>query len=323
MNEESRKQRESVLGVLSRLDHFSIDLALRSCETENSSVVSRTLRELVREGALVKTSTGGEDRYHWKNSPSGPPPSTQSIPNRRCGQKPVDDHTAQTVFARQPRERLLSEGAAALNDAELLSILIRIGVPKHSAILEGQRIAHRFAQRIEELAECTQRELREISPAATRVSYAQIMAGIELGRRITLMKSSRHANTQRITDTRTAIDYCRQRFARLAIDGRQEQFHIVTLDTKHKPIQTHCITIGTLDASLVHPREVFRPAIRDAASAILLVHNHPSGDPTPSRQDLGVTEQLTEAGRLLGIEVLDHIVVAGETGLSIRETTGG
>jgi len=107
------------------------------------------------------------------------------------------------------------------------------------------------------------------------------------------------------------------------MDGRQEQFHIVTLDTKHKPIQTHCITIGTLDASLVHPREVFRPAIRDAASAIVLVHNHPSGDPTPSRQDFCVTDQLTEAGRVLGIAVLDHIVVAGEAGLSIRETSGG
>jgi DNA repair protein RadC len=93
----------------------------------------------------------------------------------------------------------------------------------------------------------------------------------------------------------------------------------VTLNTKHKPINNHQITIGTLDASLVHPREVFRAAIRDSASAVILVHNHPSGDPTPSREDMMVTEQLTEGGKILGIAVLDHIIVASEDCVSIRE----
>ena len=120
--------------------------------------------------------------------------------------------------------------------------------------------------------------------------------------------------------THEAIDYCAHEFARLAADGVQEEFHIVTLDTKHKPIHRHCITRGTLDASLVHPREVFRPAIRDSAAAVLLVHNHPSGDPTPSREDHSVTKQLTEAGKLLGISVLDHIVVARRQCVSIRES---
>ncbi len=225
----------------------------------------------------------------------------------------------ESPLSSRPRERLLRNGAAALSEADLLAILIRVGVPKESAVTGGQRIANRFADRIEALADCSQVELRQISPAATQASYAQIMAGIELGRRIATIESTRRATSTRITSTREAIDYCRHRFARLASDGRQEQFHIVTLDTKHKPIQNHCITVGTLDASLVHPREVFRPAIRDAASAILLVHNHPSGDPTPSREDHRVTEQLTEAGHLLGIEVLDHIVVAREDCLSIRE----
>ncbi len=99
----------------------------------------------------------------------------------------------------------------------------------------------------------------------------------------------------------------------------KKSFHIVTLDTKHKPIQTHCITVGTLDASLVHPREVFRPAIRDAASSILLVHNHPSGDPTPSREDRQVTARLKDAGKLIGIDVLDHIIVTRTGGLSLME----
>jgi DNA repair protein RadC len=124
----------------------------------------------------------------------------------------------------------------------------------------------------------------------------------------------------KITSTREAIQYCQAEFAYLASEAVQEEFHIVTLDTKHKPIRTHRITVGTLDASLVHPREVFRPAIRDAASAVILVHNHPSGDPTPSREDRQVTQQLTEAGKLIGITVLDHIVVAKEDAVSLRES---
>ncbi|GAB5405218.1 MAG: hypothetical protein Aurels2KO_34490 [Aureliella sp.] len=91
------------------------------------------------------------------------------------------------------------------------------------------------------------------------------------------------------------------------------------LDTKHRMIGSHQITVGTLDASLVHPREVFRTAIRDSSSSVLLAHNHPSGDPTPSREDINVTARLTEAGKLIGIAVLDHIVLAREGCLSVRE----
>ncbi|HBE67715.1 MAG TPA: hypothetical protein DDW52_06155 [Planctomycetaceae bacterium] len=102
-------------------------------------------------------------------------------------------------------------------------------------------------------------------------------------------------------------------------DGLQEEFHVVTLDTKHRMIGSHQITVGTLDASLVHPREVFRRAIRDASSCILLAHNHPSGDHAPSREDIEVTDRLTKAGQVVGINVLDHIVVAREGCVSIRE----
>lgn len=100
----------------------------------------------------------------------------------------------------------------------------------------------------------------------------------------------------------------------------QEEFLIVTLDTKNRVRRVVRITRGTLNASLVHPREVFRPAIADAASAILLIHNHPSGDPTPSREDFAVTDRLTEVGKLIGITVLDHIVV-GDKAISIREVS--
>ena len=90
-------------------------------------------------------------------------------------------------------------------------------------------------------------------------------------------------------------------------------------DTKNQVIDTHQVTVGTLDASLVHPREVFRPAIKDAASSVILVHNHPSGDPTPSREDYAVTDRLTDSGKLLGIDILDHIVLGHGQAVSIRE----
>lgn len=164
--------------------------------------------------------------------------------------------------------------------------------------------------------------LREIAEAGrpevalTDIAYDRLMAGIELGKRLA---ESRVNYNQKITSTVQAVEFCKSHFGRLIAEGLQEEFHIVTLDTKHRMINSHQITRGTLDASLVHPREVFRPAIRDAASAILLAHNHPSGDPTPSREDRAVTNQLTDAGKMIGITVLDHIVLAKENCLSIRE----
>ena len=143
------------------------------------------------------------------------------------------------------------------------------------------------------------------------------MAGIELGRRLALIQDQQPLPPERIRGSDDAIRYCMRAFNRLAIDGKQEEFHIVTLDTQHGPINSHLITVGTLDASLVHPREVFRAAIRDSASAILLVHNHPSGDPTPSREDKAVTDRLVQVGELVGIRVLDHIIVAKERGRSV------
>jgi DNA repair protein RadC len=105
----------------------------------------------------------------------------------------------------------------------------------------------------------------------------------------------------------------------LVSDCLQEEFHTVTLDTKNQVIASHQITVGTLDASLVHPREVFRRAIKDAASSVILVHNHPSGDPTPSREDIAVTDRLCEVGKTIGIDVLDHIVLGKEKCVSIQE----
>lgn len=176
---------------------------------------------------------------------------------------------------------------------------------------QAQRIAAEFP--IRWLADARRGELR-IGEAA----YHRLMAAIELGRRV-VEPGSEGKPSRRIASSTDAIAYCRDVFDRIIREAKQEQFHVVTMTTKNKPIGAHLVTQGTLDSSLVHPREVFRPATRDAAASVLLAHNHPSGDPTPSKQDLEVTERLEEAGKLLGIDVLDHIVMARQGCISIME----
>ena len=315
MNDQRRERLERVLVPLSELDEFSSEQAKRHCTHASPAYVTRTLGELVRDGVLKQLTRNDQQRYCWVASAG----QSRFHAARWIEQQIHGTQVKETPPAERPRERLLRCGAASLSNADLLAILIRVGVPKESAVTGAQKIANRFSENLDDLPRCSPAELKTISPAATQASYTQIMAGIELGRRIAKVESNKQQTRWRITSTNEAIAYCEHEFSRLAVDAVQEEFHVVTLDTKHKPISNHCITIGTLDASLVHPREVFRPAIRDAASAVLLVHNHPSGDATPSREDHQVTQQLTDAGSLLGISVLDHIIVAKERTLSIRE----
>jgi len=164
--------------------------------------------------------------------------------------------------------------------------------------------------------------LQNISSAVADTAYCQILAGIELGRRVAEAAAGRSQKVAMVRDTAEAIEFCRAKFFRLAEDSAQEEFHIVTLNTKNQVISTHQITVGLLDQCMVHPREVFRPAIKDAAKSIILVHNHPSGDPTPSDKDLQLTRRLEEVGQMLGIQVLDHIIVARTGILSIQESPG-
>jgi DNA repair protein RadC len=225
----------------------------------------------------------------------------------------------------RPRERLMAHGAATLRTAELLAVLIRAGRPGESALQAGEKIAGRYNDRLHCLADAGRGELKDITAAIGKTAYCQIMAGIELGRRVAMSLARNKDRVTRITDSADALRFCRAHFARRANDATQEEFHVVTLDVQLQVVGTHLISVGTLDRSLVHPREVFRPAIKDAAKSIIVVHNHPSGDPTPSDEDLLVTRRLEEAGATLGVPVLDHIVVARNGEVSIRrflETRG-
>lgn len=188
----------------------------------------------------------------------------------------------------------------------------------------GHADAHKLIEKLglKKLADAGPAEIRHVCRGMTPDAVQRLMAGVEIGLRIAEMKTE-YASTPRITSPATAMRFCLERFGRLARERMQEEFWIVTLTTKNEPIDCHQITVGTLRNSLVHPREVFRPAIRDAANCILVVHNHPSGDPTPSDQDVGVTERLEQTAEVVGIPLIDHIIVAGEKALSIQEWRAG
>jgi DNA repair protein RadC len=311
------------MSVVAAYDDFDRKQVKSLCKEVNSEFVSpqfvhNVLKQLTADSVLgVAAQDGNQEacRYAWIQDRK-----SFDIPAWIEQQLTGGNQVSQAPREERPRERLLEHGAQHLKTGELLAILIRSGRKGESAVQAGQRVAAHFQDSLDRLPHFSGVELKKISKAVSEVAFCQIMAGVELGRRVHEAVLSKTPSTK-INSTKAAIAYCARQFARLACDARQEEFHIVTLDTKLQPIQTHQITVGTLDASLVHPREVFRPAVRDAASSVLLVHNHPSGDPTPSRQDHQVTERMKSAGELLGIKVIDHIIVAKDETISLAEWT--
>lgn len=209
-----------------------------------------------------------------------------------------------------PRERLATLGAEALSDAELIALLLRTGDGRRDALALAAGLLHRHGG-LAGLAGAAAAELAREAGMGP-VKSATLVAALELGRRFA-------ARRLRSGDpVRGPADVFRHFHPRLR-DARHERFLLVLLDGRHRMLREVVISQGTLTASLVHPREVFRPALREAAAAVVLVHNHPSGDPTPSREDREITERLAAAGELLGIPVLDHVVVAERGYASLRE----
>jgi DNA repair protein RadC len=311
------KRYRAIIDFVTDQSAFGIQDVKQCCSRELPAFVTRVIGELEHDGWIVREPPAGEgstslSQFRW-NTGKGDFPVARWLDEKLFGTQ-IKESPAQD----RPRERLLADGVEALTTGDLLAILIRSGRPGESAVVAGQKIAKAFNDRLQDLPEAGRGELKSISSAAEKTAYCQIMAGMELGRRV--VAASDHATVIKITSTAQAIAFCRQRFRRLVTDAKQEEFHIVTLDTKNQVIATHQITVGTLDASLVHPREVFRPSIKDAAASVILVHNHPSGDPTPSREDKAVTTRLESAGKILGIDVLDHIVLGRNEAVSIRES---
>lgn len=310
--EQRFRRYKAVIEYVAGCEPLVLEEARQALE-EKPAFITKLVHELEKGGWLVREQAGS-GVFRW-NQGKGPFSTEQWLVEKFHGGQVK---TAPTQD--RPRERLMEYGAESLTVAQLIAILIRSGRPGESAVMAGEKIASQFQNRLHDLPAAGWGELKSISRAVQATAYCQIMAGIELGRRVADLAGQ--PAKVRISSTRDAMDWCLQWFRRLGLDAKQEEFHIVTLDTKNQVISTHQITVGTLDASLVHPREVFRAAIRDAAQSILLVHNHPSGDPTPSREDQAVTRRLEQCGEMVGIKVLDHIVIGGQTACSLRECSG-
>lgn len=202
--------------------------------------------------------------------------------------------------ADRPRERLATHGPAALADAELVALLIRSGSRARSAVELAATLLD-SARGLHGLALASVAELERL-PGLGPAKAATVVAAIELGRRAAGRRLERGEPLRGPQDVY-------HHFAPRLRDESCERFLVVLLDGRHRVLGEVTVSQGTLTASLVHPREVFRPAIRQAAAAIVLVHNHPSGDPTPSAEDRSVTTRLQDAGELLGIRVVDHVIV--------------
>jgi DNA repair protein RadC len=249
-----------LLSILLALERFSLAQLREKCPQENPAFVTRLVRQLEREGHL---RAGADDTFTWA-APACDFPAAAWLERKLYGVQ-----LPRSPAADRPRERLLTHGAASLRTAELLAILIRCGVPGESALQGGEKIASSYGEQLESLPEAGRGELKGITATVGDTAYCQLMAGVELGRRVAAAQNLRQPDARRLLSSADALAFCRDCFARLASDGAQEEFHVVCLGTKNQVIGTHRISVGTLDRSLVHPREVFRPAIKDAAKSAL------------------------------------------------------
>src|SRR5258706_9391983 len=210
----------------------------------------------------------------------------------------------------RPREKLERVGAGGLGDNELLAIVLGHGVPRTSALELANAVLDAVGG-LHGLARATADDLRRV-PGIGSARASQLIAAVEAGRR-TLLRARR--DRLQFVTPRDAAEFLVPQFGTRPV----EQFGVVLLDTKHRVLRTTLLSVGTLDASIVHPREVFRAAASAGAAALVLFHNHPSGDPTPSEDDVALTKRLVRAGDLMGIPVLDHVIVSESRFCSLKE----
>ncbi len=211
----------------------------------------------------------------------------------------------------RPREKLYKYGSKALSNTELLAIIIRTGSRENTAIELSQKLLAGKKEGISFLTDTSLQEIMKVKGIG-ECKAAQILAAVELGKRV---MSSTHKDKSRITSPTDVVDLLMLDMTHL----KKEHFKIVMLDTKNQIIGIENISVGSLNSSIVHPREVFKEAITKSSASIILVHNHPSGDPTPSKEDIAITRRLVEGGDILGVKVLDHIIIGNNKYISLKE----
>jgi len=215
---------------------------------------------------------------------------------------PVDD---------RPREKLLLRGAQNLSDAELVAILLRTGRKGSSVVEIAMQLINREGN-LAILATKTVESLQKISGIG-KDKAATLAAAFEISRRI--LSQGKWFSNQKITSPQDVADI----FIPLLRDDNKERFIVVCLNSANKIIKHETISIGNLNSSVVHPREIFKVAIDCSSASIILIHNHPSGNPEPSNEDIRITKKIVESAKILDIPIFDHLIIAGETFTSFVE----
>ena len=214
-------------------------------------------------------------------------------------------------FDDRPREKLLLRGAQSLSDAELVAILLRTG-KKGKSVIEIARELISSEGNLAMLATKTVDSLQQISGIG-KDKAAALAAAFELSRRI--LSQPKWLANKKITSPQDIAEI----FIPILRDDNKEKFIVVCLNSANKVIKHETISIGNLNSSVVHPREVFKVAIDNSAASIILIHNHPSGNPEPSNEDIRITKKIVETGKIMEIPVFDHLIIAGETYTSFVE----
>jgi DNA repair protein RadC len=209
----------------------------------------------------------------------------------------------------RPRERLIKNGASALSDSELLAIILRTGSKKENVINLSQRILGEY--NIKQLSQINITQLMKVH-GIKESKAAQISACFEIARRLESFNSIEKPKIS------SPEDVYRRLFPRMR-EQKKEMFIELCLDTKNQILKEEVISMGSLNANVVHPREVFKLALTESAAHIIVAHNHPSGDPTPSREDIEITKKLVETGNIMGITVLDHVIIGDGRHFSMKE----
>jgi DNA repair protein RadC len=223
------------------------------------------------------------------------------------GRKPKPNMIREIENIDRPREKLLARGAGVLSDVELLSAILGSGCGRDGVIAVSRRLVDDLGpDGLERAGPADLERVRGIGPARA----CQLAAVLELGRRLF---QPREDSPPVVTGPESAYALVRD-----LRNKKREHFVAIYLNARNALISREVISIGSLNASLVHPREVFFPAVREVAANIILAHNHPSGDVTPSKEDVDLTRRLVKAGELMGVEVLDHIVIGGRSFTSLK-----
>lgn len=210
----------------------------------------------------------------------------------------------------KPRERFLKYGPEALSDAELFAIILRTGNKDENVLEVANKLIVEYG--LDKLFDCSIKELRKIKGVG-QTKAIELLTIAELAKRYSSFKKE----IKHISSAKDVFELYHERLK----DEKQENFYVLMLNNKNHIIKEELISKGVLDSAIIHPREVFKPAIKNSSARIILVHNHPSGDPNPSEEDVKLTEKLVEAGELLQIKILDHIIISRDNYWSWKENS--